>query len=76
MDEGNYLFNIGVNKGKDKFKLELPPTKEFLKIAGVVLVFSVLSENPYRLLKNKNVIRLDFFYYIGYTSYIVSCNIR
>tara|TARA_R110001592_G_scaffold251909_1_gene514598 strand:+ start:243 stop:446 length:204 start_codon:yes stop_codon:yes gene_type:complete len=37
-------YNIGVNKEKETFKLELPPTKEFLKIAGVVLVFSVLSE--------------------------------
>tara|TARA_R110000803_G_scaffold128158_1_gene195540 strand:- start:1439 stop:1642 length:204 start_codon:yes stop_codon:yes gene_type:complete len=37
-------YNIGVNKGKETFKLELPPTKEFLKIAGVVLVFSVLTE--------------------------------
>ncbi len=37
-------YNIGVNKGKKDNKLELPPAKEFIKIASVVLVFSILSE--------------------------------
>jgi len=36
-------YNIGVNKGKETFKFELPPTKEFVRVAGVVLVFSIIS---------------------------------
>lgn len=36
-------YNIGVNKGKDKFKLEFPKNKELLRIVSVVLIASYVS---------------------------------
>ena len=36
-------YNIGVNKGKDKFKLEFPKNKELLRIVSVVVIASYVS---------------------------------
>jgi hypothetical protein len=36
-------YNIGVNKDKDKFKLEFPKNKELLRIVSVVLIASYVS---------------------------------
>jgi hypothetical protein len=36
-------YNIGVNKGKQKFQLEFPKGKELVRIVATVLVASVVS---------------------------------
>lgn len=36
-------YNIGVNKGKDKFKLEFPKGKELIRIVGVVAIAAIIS---------------------------------
>lgn len=36
-------YNIGVNKGKDKFQFELPKGKELLRIVTVVTIASIIS---------------------------------
>jgi len=43
MAEALIHYNIGVNKEKKDIKLEFPPTKELVRIAGVVLLFSIIS---------------------------------
>jgi hypothetical protein len=36
-------YNIGVNKGKDKFKLEFPKNTDLIRIVSVVFIASYVS---------------------------------
>lgn len=43
MTEAMIHYNLGVNKGKEEKKFVIPPVADFVKLAAVVGIFSVIN---------------------------------
>ncbi len=54
MTEAIIHYNFGAHKHTNDKKFKLPPTKDLLKIGGIVLVFSILNGYIVSKMTNNN----------------------